>query len=49
MKHFAIAVQELIRDYHVTRTNADKGFGRAVIRSAFSIILQSIRKEPREW
>ena len=39
LRNFAIAVRELMRDYHVTTIHADAGFGRAVLRSAISILL----------
>lgn len=39
MKNFEIAVRELIRDYHVTSGNIDKGFGRAVVRSFVACVL----------
>ena len=39
LRWFAIAIRELIRDYHVTVYGNDPGFGRAVLRSAFSILV----------
>ena len=38
LKHFAIACRELIRDYHVTSTHADKGFEFAMVKSFFAIL-----------
>jgi hypothetical protein len=40
LRSFAIAVRELMRDYHVCYHMADKGFRVAVLRSALSILFQ---------
>jgi hypothetical protein len=36
---FALAVRELIRDFHVTYHYADRGFAFALVKSAISILL----------
>jgi hypothetical protein len=39
LRSFALAVHELIRDFHVTYHHADRGFAFALVKSAISTLL----------
>ena len=39
LRNFALAVRELIRDFHVTPQHADRGFAFALAKSAIAILL----------